>query len=70
MEKFEYKIITVNRNKLSKTAFQTELINNMNNLGNEGWELVTIEGLAGGSFFGGYGYTSKLIFIFKRKRQV
>lgn len=69
MEKFEYKIITVNRNKLSKTAFQTELINNMNNLGNEGWELVTIEGLAGGSLFQREGYTTELIFIFKRKRQ-
>lgn len=70
MEKFEYKIITVNRNKLSKTAFQTELINNMNNFGNEGWELITIEGLAGGSLFQRDGYTTEFIFIFKRKRQV
>lgn len=70
MEKFEYKIISVNRKKLSKTAFQTELVNNMNKYGDEGWELITIEGMAGGSFFERDGYTTEFIFIFKRKRQV
>lgn len=70
MEKFEYKIISVKRNKLNKTAFQIELVNNMNKFGDEGWELITIEGMAGGSLFERDGYTTEFIFIFKRKRQV
>ena len=66
MEKFEYKIITVNRYKLKKSSFQAEVIEKLNALGNEGWELVNVEGLVEPQYFFRFGGTSDLLYTFKR----
>lgn len=39
MEKFEYKILDVDKSKLHKSSFQSELISKLNDLGSQGWEV-------------------------------
>ena len=51
MDKFEYKILDVNRTQIKQNGFQVELMGNLNKLGAEGWELITIEGMNEGSVF-------------------
>jgi len=68
MDKFEYKILNVSRTHLKSESFQSELMEKLNGLGNEGWELITIEGLTGSSIFWKVGETVDLLFILKRKK--
>lgn len=68
MDRFEYKILNVSRVYLKKESFQSELMEKLNALGNEGWELITIEGITESPFFGRLVETADLLFIFKRKR--
>jgi hypothetical protein len=68
MEKFDYKILNVSRSHLKNESFQSELMEKLNELGSEGWELITIEGLTGTSIFGRLVETVDLLFILKRKR--
>ncbi len=67
MEKFEYKILNISPTKINKEVFQMELMNTLNNLGGEGWELIDTEGLNSGSLFWRMTETTDILFIFKRK---
>lgn len=60
--KFEYKVL-----KITQPSVFRELLTNekeLNELGKEGWELVSATPIAKG----GFGTTSSLILIFKRKK--
>jgi len=67
MDKFEYKILDVSKTHLEKENFQEELMNILNNLGLQGWELITAEGLNEGSVFWRVSETVDILLIFKRK---
>ncbi|GAB2817144.1 DUF4177 domain-containing protein [Ferruginibacter profundus] len=68
MKKFEYKMITVSREHMKKDSFQTEMLDRFNELGNEGWEIISAEGLNGSSMLWKVAETTELIFIFKREK--
>ncbi|MGG9963379.1 DUF4177 domain-containing protein [Ferruginibacter sp. SUN106] len=68
MKKFEYKMITVSREHMKKDSFQTEMLDKFNELGNEGWEIISAEGLNGSSILWKVAETTELIFIFKREK--
>jgi Domain of unknown function (DUF4177) len=68
MKKFEYKMITVSREHMKKDSFQTEMLDRFNELGNEGWEIISAEGLNGSSLLWKVAETTELIFIFKREK--
>lgn len=68
MEQFEYKIINVSKAYLKKSNFQAELMEKLNALGEQGWELVTAEGITEGSVLWQFGATTDILFIFKRKK--
>ena len=65
--KFEYKIISVSRQHLKKETFQTEMVDKFNELGSEGWELVSTEGIIEGSIFWRVSQTIEIIYHFKRQ---
>ncbi|MFN4147596.1 MAG: DUF4177 domain-containing protein [Runella sp.] len=67
MERFEYKILNISREHLKQKGFQAELIERLNALGSDGWELVATEGLNDTSMFTQISKTTDLIFIFKRR---
>lgn len=64
---FEYKIITVSRQHLKKETFQTEMVDKFNELGSEGWELISSEGIIEGSIFWRTSQTVEIIYHFKRQ---
>ena len=67
MDKFEYKILDVSKAHLKTENFQEELMQILNNLGLQGWELITAEGLSEGSVFWRVSETVDILLIFKRK---
>lgn len=67
MDRFEYKIIKVSKTHLKKDSFQQELMQTLNNLGSEGWEIITVEGLNEGSIFWQVSETVDLLVFLKRK---
>jgi hypothetical protein len=67
MDKFEYKILEVSRTKIKRDGFQQELMEKLNELGAEGWELITIEGMNEGSVFFRVSETVDVMFVFKRR---
>lgn len=67
MDKFEYKILDVSRTQIKRDGFQLELMGKLNDLGAEGWELITIEGMNEGSVFFRVSETVDVLFVFKRK---
>lgn len=68
MDRFEYKIFNISREHLKSENFQSELMNTLNSLGNEGWELINAEGLTEGSIFWKVGETVDILLFFKRKK--
>jgi hypothetical protein len=68
MDKFEYKILNISREHLRRENFQAELMEKLNKLGDESWELINAEGLNEASFFWKVGETVDILFIFKRKK--
>ncbi len=68
MDKFEYKILNISRSHLKKEEFQFELIETLNKLGEESWELINTEGLNEGSIFWKVGETTDILFLFKRRK--
>jgi hypothetical protein len=68
MDKFEYKILNISRTHLKRENFQEELMGKLNKLGDESWELISIEGLTEGSIFWQVGETVDILFLFKRKK--
>lgn len=69
MDRFEYKILNVSRTHLKSESFQSELMEKLNGLGNEGWELITIEGITENNIMWRVGETVDLLFILKRRTQ-
>lgn len=67
MDKFEYKILDVSRTQIKQDGFQLELMGKLNELGAEGWELITIEGMNEGSVFFRVSETVDVLFVFKRR---
>ena len=67
MDKFEYKILNISKAHLNKDGFQIELMETLNNLGAEGWELITAEGLSEGSIFWRVSETTEILLLFKRR---
>ena len=68
MDKFEYKLLTVNAAHLRKSKFQAELQAKFDQWGNEGWDLVKMEAI-NGSFWSYRAYTSKIFIVLKRTKQ-
>ncbi|MEY2903191.1 MAG: hypothetical protein RLY89_2297 [Bacteroidota bacterium] len=68
MDKFEYKILNISRSHLKKEEFQFELIETLNKLGEQSWELINTEGLNEGSIFWKVGETTDILFLFKRRK--
>ena len=66
--KFEYKILSVSREHLKKESFQSDLLEKLNAFGDEGWEMISAEGLNDSSMFWRVAETTEIIFIFKRAR--
>jgi len=64
---FEYKIITVSRQHLKKETFQNEMVDRFNELGSEGWELISSEGIIDSSIFWRISQTVEIIYHFKRQ---
>jgi hypothetical protein len=68
MEKFEYKILNISTAHLKRENFQLELMERLNELGEDSWELINVEGLNEGSIFWKVTETVDILFIFKRKK--
>lgn len=68
MDRFEYKILNISREHLKRENFQSELMNTLNNLGDDGWELINAEGLNESSIFWKVGETVDILLFFKRKK--
>lgn len=66
MPKFEYKILNVSRTHLKRPNFQEELMQMLNELGENSWELINAEGLTEGSVFWKVGETVDILLFFKR----
>ena len=67
MEKWEYKIINIEIKGWVNKQIDPKTEQLLNELGNDGWELVSIAPIGGG--VGGWGAeTSSFAFIFKRKK--
>ncbi len=69
MDKFEYKILDVPKKHLVKENYQEELMSMLNKLGEQGWELITAQGLTEGSIFYRFSETTEVLLLFKRKIQ-
>ena len=67
MDKFEYNILNINNYRLKQKSFQETLMNQLNTLGNEGWEVINMEGIIESSYFWRLTETTKLLIILKRK---
>lgn len=67
MDKFEYKILNINMYSLKKESIQADLMNQLNSLGNEGWEVINMEGIIESGYFLRLTETTKLLIILKRK---
>lgn len=65
--KFEYKIINVSKANMNKSSFQKELLDKLNSLGSEGWELINTEGIQESNIFFQRTYTKEILFVFKRQ---
>ena len=68
MDKFEYKILNISREHLKRANFQAELIEKLNELGDNSWELINTEGINEGSLFWQVGETVDILLFFKRKK--
>lgn len=67
MDQFEYKIFKVSKAHLAKSNFQSELMATLNDLGKQGWEIISVEGINEGSFFWKSSETVDLLIFLKRK---
>ena len=68
MDKFEYKILNISRVHLKQEDFQAELMETLNKLGEESWELINAEGLTEGSIFWKVGKRS-IFFLFSKEER-
>tara|TARA_R110001592_G_scaffold55797_1_gene170525 strand:+ start:1563 stop:1769 length:207 start_codon:yes stop_codon:yes gene_type:complete len=67
MKKYEYKLLTISAFHLRKNSFQVELEEKFQGWGDEGWDLVKMEPVNGGSWIH-WGRTSKFLVVFKREK--
>lgn len=68
MNKFEYKLITINAARLHNGKQQAEIDSKFRELGNEGWELDKMEPIITGGIFRIGSYTSEFLVVFKRQK--
>ncbi|MBS1511385.1 MAG: DUF4177 domain-containing protein [Bacteroidetes bacterium] len=68
MDKFEYKIINVSREHMKSNDFQSDLMDKLNALGDDGWELIQTESINDSSIMWKAGVTTEFLFVFKRKK--
>ncbi len=66
--KFEYKILSVSREHMKKESFQTEMLEKFNAYGEDGWEIISAEGMNGSSMLWHVTETTEVIFIFKKSK--
>jgi hypothetical protein len=64
-ERWEYKIVYVDALRWTNTGLPSELNEDFDRLGAEGWELVSIESITRRTLFGG-NQTAGLVAIFKK----
>jgi len=67
MKKYEYKLLTISAFHLSKRTFQAELEENFKRWGDDGWDLVKMEPVNGGTWIH-WARTSKFLVVFKREK--
>jgi hypothetical protein len=67
MDRFEYKILDVAAMQIRRENLQAELMDKLNTLGADGWELIAIEGMTEGSIFSRVSATVDVLFILKRR---
>jgi hypothetical protein len=67
MKKYEYKLLTISAFHLNNRAFQVELEENFKRWGNEGWDLVKMEPVNGGTWIH-WARTNKFLVVFKREK--
>lgn len=68
MKKYEYKLLTISATQLKKSGFQADLDQKFQDFGNDGWELVSMEGVSVGGFLFSSSYTREFIAVFKREK--
>jgi hypothetical protein len=68
MKKYEYKLLTISAFHLGKEKFQAEMEEKFRRWGDEGWELVKMEPVNGGTWIF-WGRTSKFLTVFKRIKE-
>ena len=68
MDKFEYKILNISREHMKGEDFQAELMEKLNSLGDQSWELINVEGLNGSSVLWRVSETVDILFLFKRRK--
>jgi hypothetical protein len=59
--------LDISKAHLKKEGFQIELMDTLNSLGAEGWELITAEGLSEASIFWRVSETVDILLLFKRR---
>ena len=68
MKQFEYKLLTISVNHLSRSNFRSELSSDFARWGNEGWELVKMEPIVTGGFVFQGANTREFFCVFKREK--
>jgi hypothetical protein len=67
---WEYKIVSIDTNRLTSTGLPDDLNEKFNNWGAEGWELVKVESILKPGFILSMGsYTKSFVAFFKRPKQ-
>ena len=67
MKKFDYKILTISVAHFRKSSFQTELNEKFSQWGEEGWELIKMEGISSGGMGFQGATTEEFLAVFKRE---
>lgn len=67
MKKYEYKLLTISAFHLNNRAFQVELEEKFKRWGDEGWDLVKMEPVNGGTWIH-WARTNKFLVVFKREK--
>lgn len=66
MQKFEYKLVSIDISQIRKPDYQSEISKNFNQYGAEGWELVKLESVIRPSSWYMGSKTEGFIAAFKR----
>lgn len=67
MKKYEYKLLTISAFHLRQSMFRAKLEEKFQQWGEEGWDLVKMEPVQGGTWIY-WASTSKFLVVFKREK--